>query len=139
MNKPIRISLTRKEIPVSLEANDGTVTELKLVELDGKGHQNYMEFLGGALRFDAEGKPLPVDSSRVGQSTLRLVHLCLRRKQEGGWAQVGEKELQEWPSIAIRALYDAAAELNELRAKKEDPRKNDQPETNTGGIDSPTD
>lgn len=107
--KELKFSLKLKEIPVQITAVDGSPKSFVLRELNGRGRDEYLNEMGGRMKFNAEGKTEGLSDYRNLMSG--LLSQCLYDEEN---KLVDEKTLQEYPASVLSDLFDAAQELSAL-------------------------
>ena len=117
--KAVSISLSFKEVPVSIEVEPGRVVECSLREMSGKERDSYMTAMSERMEV-VDGKVVGFRSFAGFQS--RLVSLCLHKKDGKLFT---EEEIQGFPARAQSVLFEAAQELNGLSATAQADAKND--------------
>ncbi len=111
----IRVTLKLKSIPVEVEAEDGTVKNYTMREMNGTARDAHMKSMSDRVKFDpATGKPTGLKTFDNLQSGL-LARVMF--DEEG--KPVDNKTIQTWPSSTQTVLFKAAQKLNAMDEKDE--------------------
>lgn len=119
-NAPLRFVLRRKEVPVEMEMEDGTVKSYTLREMEGRDRDAYLNSMGDRMKFSNNGKVIGLKSFDGHQG--KLLTRCLY--DEHG-ELVALKDCQSFPTSVLDALFKRAEKLNALDVKSEEDEKND--------------
>lgn len=109
MSEPIKISVIRKSQPVNLEVEEGKEVLIYIKEMTGAQRDEYFNRMAARTKLDEKGEVIGVKDYKGLYSG--LLSLCTYDAQG---KQVTEKEIQDWPDTAQKALFDLARDLNNL-------------------------
>src|SRR5690606_21335903 len=110
----IELDLDYKAVPVRLrDPQTGEVKEYELREMDGERRDQYLNSLGGRMRYDSSGRPLGIKDFKGMQAG--LLSRCLY-DSEG--KLVSDKVIQKRPSSVQTRLYQRARDINSLDEDK---------------------
>ena len=115
----VRVSLKCEEVPVILEAEDGTERTLVLREMVGKDRDAHLQSMAGKMKMNATGQVIGVKSFDGLQAS--LLARCLY--DENG-ELVPQKEIQSFPTRTQIALFEVAQEINGLNREAQENAKN---------------
>ena len=114
--EPIKLSLQRKEVPVTLLGEGGVEKAYVLREMSGAQREAYHQLSIKRVRFDPKGKATGVKDFEGMHA--ELLAFCFF-DQEG--KAVPREEIQSLPQSAQVQLFNAAQQLNGLVSRKEEP------------------
>ena len=105
----MELSLDRAEIDVVLTPKDGEATRWKLVELDGKERNTYLNKMKSRVKVSADGKSAGIKDFSGFQSDL----LCMSLLDESG-EPIGKDVIEQLPSKTQHKLFLKAREISGL-------------------------
>lgn len=117
----LKFSVVRKEVPVELQTAEGAVRNCVLLEMSGKGRDEYLNLMNKRMKFDAAGQPVRLSSFEGIQAA--LLARCLMDVDADEFLK--EEEIQTFPASVINRLFEAAQELNGLDIQAKEEAKND--------------
>lgn len=105
----LKFTLKLKEVAVQITDVQGRTESYVLRELNGRFRDEYLNEMGGRMKFNAEGKTEGLSDYSDLQSG--LLSLCLYDEK----GELVKKEaLQDYPASVLSDLFDAAQKLNAL-------------------------
>ncbi len=130
----IRITLIRKEIPITVMTLDGSEKMYKMREMSAAQRERYLSDIAKNMNFNKKtGKPCGVKSFDGVSSML----LCLCLVDDTGKA-LSPAQIQEFPATAQTALVKVANEINGLQSAPAKPaRKKDEDDEDEEDDDTP--
>lgn len=105
----LEIELARKEIPVNLKDETGTVRRYTIREMNGTQRDQYLNSMGSRMRYTPDGKPAGIKD--YTSLHCDLIHLTLVDEND---KPVEKKVIQSWSSSSQKKLFNKARELNAL-------------------------
>jgi hypothetical protein len=104
----LKLSLAASAVQVIIQKTDGTEDALELREMTAANRDLYMDALKNRLDINADGSTRGI--KRFNELQGDLISRCLFRTG----VAVTLKEIQQWPSSVVQALYNAAQKLNKI-------------------------
>ena len=117
MSDILKVSVLRKSQPVLLEIEEGKEVQIFVKEMTGAQRDEYFNKMASRTVRDANGEVTGMKDFKGLYST--LLSLCV---YDSSNKSMSEKDIQEWPDSAQKALFDVARDINGL--SKEGDEKN---------------
>lgn len=117
MSELLKVSVLRKSQPVMLEVAEGDEVKIFVKEMTGAQRDEYFNKMASRTVRDANGEVTGMKDFKGLYST--LLSLCV---YDANNKPMSEKDLQDWPDSAQKALFEVARDINGL--SKEDSEKN---------------
>ena len=117
MSELLKVSVLRKSQPVMLEVAEGEEVKIFVKEMTGAQRDEYFNKMASQTVRDANGEVTGMKDFKGLYS--KLLSLCV---YDANSKPMSEKDLQDWPDSAQKALFEVARDINGL--SKEDSEKN---------------
>lgn len=109
MSEPLKISVIRKSQPVRLEVSEGEEVLIYVKEMTGAQRDDYFNRMAARTKLGDNGEVVGVKDYKGLYSC--LLSLCT---YGGDHKLMPERDIQEWPDTAQKALFDLARDINGL-------------------------